>query len=153
MNGETRRKTVLVVDDEEAIRWLASLALVEAGYDVIEARDGDEALATLDTDETIDLLITDLMTPGSLEGDALVARCLRRRPDLKVLYVTGFVERLFDRKPTLAAGEAFLEKPFTMNGLKEAVAYVLWGRISARARVLATQPSVLRPGEQRLVWA
>jgi two-component system, cell cycle sensor histidine kinase and response regulator CckA len=86
--------------------------------------EGAEAL--LNRGVTFDLAILDVVMPG-MTGDEL-ARVLRRRdPDAKILFLTGFSEALFQARPVLWAGEAFLEKPFTPRGLEEAVSLILYG--------------------------
>jgi two-component system cell cycle sensor histidine kinase/response regulator CckA len=121
---------VLVVDDEPPIREIERRLLEQAGYRVIEASGAAEALAVLHQGKTIDLLIADLDMP-EVSGDEMVRRVRSMRPDLKVLYVTGHIDRLMDSRP-LWDGESFLDKPFSMNGLVEAVALLIYGRVSAR---------------------
>ena len=121
---------VLVVDDEEGIRMLERRVLEAGGYTVIEAANGLEAIALLATGTHADLLLADLDMP-ELGGDEMVSRVRTTRPDLKVLYVTGHIDRLMDARP-LWEGEAFLDKPFTTAGLTEAVALLLHGRIQKR---------------------
>ena len=84
----------------------------------------------LQEEEPIDLLIADLDMPD-VSGDEMVRRIRSLRPDLKVLYVTGHIDSLMNARP-LWDGEAFLDKPFTANGLVEAVALLIYGRVSAR---------------------
>jgi len=121
---------VLVVDDEPPIREIERRLLEQAGYLVIEASGAAEALAVLHDGKPIDLLIADLDMP-EVSGDEMVRRIRTERPDLKVLYVTGHIDRLMDARP-LWDGEAFLDKPFSMNGLIEAVGLLLYGRVSAK---------------------
>ena len=121
---------VLVVDDEEGIRMLERRVLEAGGYTVIEAANGLEAIALLATGTHADLLLADLDMP-ELGGDEMVSRVRTTRPDLKVLYVTGHIDRLMDARP-LWEGEAFLDKPFSAAGLTEAVALLLHGRIQKR---------------------
>ncbi len=123
---ETRQapRTVLVVDDEEPIRRLVDRALSAAGYTIVQAPSGPEAIRIAAETPSIDLLVTDMMMPG-MNGNE-VARLLRQdHPKLKVLYFTGFGDRLFDEKIQMWDDEAFLEKPCSMKGLLEAVS-LLW---------------------------
>src|SRR5262245_42807320 len=122
---------VLVVDDEEAIRHVARRILEADGYRVVEASNGIDAIAILATDTPIDLLFADLEMP-ELAGEEMVRRCRSARPDLKVLYVSGVIDRLLNERPVLWEGEAFLEKPFTAAGLREAVALLLFGTLTRR---------------------
>jgi two-component system, cell cycle sensor histidine kinase and response regulator CckA len=121
---------VLVVDDEAPIRQIERRLLEQAGYQVFDASSATEALALLHDGKSIDLLVADLDMP-EVSGDEMVRRIRSERPDLKVLYVTGHIDRLMDARP-LWDGEAFLDKPFSMNGLVEAVSLLLYGRVSAK---------------------
>jgi CheY-like chemotaxis protein len=122
---------VLVVDDEESIRVLARRVLEKGGYHVTEAANGLEAIALLEGGAPLNLLIADLQMPG-LRGDEMVRRIRVTRPDLRVLYVTGHINRLLDEAPVLADGEAFVDKPFTATGLLEAVSLILYGTLKRK---------------------
>lgn len=114
-------ETVLVVEDEEAVRGFVQRSLERRGYTVIAAADGEEAvrLASRHADE-IQLLITDMIMPGS--GGAAVAEEVRRFcPDVHVLYMSGYSDEFTDRNATLGAHAHFLEKPFTVGTLAVAV--------------------------------
>jgi two-component system cell cycle sensor histidine kinase/response regulator CckA len=126
----TAATTVLVVDDEAAIRAIARRILEDGGYQITEAQDGLEAIALLAQGHPLDLLMADLDMPG-LGGDEMVRRIRATRPDLKVLYVTGHIDRLMDARP-LWEGEAFLEKPFNPVGLREAIALLLHGTLKEK---------------------
>ena len=118
---------ILLVDDEPAVRTVQRRALELEGYVVTEAGSGLEGIAALDRPTKIDLLLADLDMPG-LGGDEMVRQIRIKRPDLPVLYVTGHIDRLMDARP-LWEGEAFLEKPFSLEGLREAVSLLLYGTI------------------------
>jgi two-component system cell cycle sensor histidine kinase/response regulator CckA len=120
---------VLVVDDEEPIRQVARRFLEAEGYEVTEASSGLEAIARLRNEEPPDLLMVDLEMP-EVKGDELVRRIRNGGSHLKVLYVTGYVDRLLDQRPELRDWEAFLEKPFTAIGLLEAVSLLLNGTLA-----------------------
>jgi len=124
----TTKVRVLVVDDEESVRTFVERVLVDAGYEVVLAANGPDALRTAPVLGPFDLFLIDLMMPV-MKGDE-VARLFRRAdPDAKILYFTGHSDLLFDQRPTLSANEAFLEKPVSINGLLEAVSLLLFGRI------------------------
>jgi CheY-like chemotaxis protein len=127
MHKEKPPTTVLVVDDEAAIREIERLTLEAGGYQVTEASSGTEAIELLSHGAPLDLLIADLEMP-ELTGDEMVRRIRAARPDLKVLYVTGHIDLVMDARP-LWEGEAFLEKPFNPTGLREAVALLLHGTL------------------------
>jgi len=120
--------TVLVVDDEPAVSSFVERALVLAGYRTAVASSGREAIQVADALASIDLLVTDERMPG-MTGDELAQRLRKDDPGLKVLYLTGFSDQLFDRKSALWADEAFLEKPATVRGLLEAVSLLLRGHV------------------------
>jgi two-component system cell cycle sensor histidine kinase/response regulator CckA len=122
--------TVLVVDDESPIREVERRVLEEDGYRVTEAGNGLEAIDLLALGAPLDLLVADLDMP-ELGGDEMVRRIRGTRPDLKVLYVTGHIDKLMDARP-LWEGEAFLDKPFSVAGLREAVSLLLHGTLKAR---------------------
>jgi two-component system cell cycle sensor histidine kinase/response regulator CckA len=132
---------VLLVDDEAPLRAFQRRILELDGYTVLEATNGEEGIGRLAGDAKVDLLIVDLHMPV-LRGDDMVRRIRPDRPDVPVLYVTGEIDRLMDKRP-LDAGEAFLEKPFTSAGLREAVSLLLHGTIK-RVRPEPGAPSKLR---------
>jgi two-component system, cell cycle sensor histidine kinase and response regulator CckA len=117
----------LVVDDEELVRKFVERVLREAGYDTATAADGPEALELAAKAEPFDVLVTDVMMP-QMTGDELSRRIRGATPEIKVLYLTGFSDRLFKEKVTLWADEAFLDKPSSAKGLLEAVSLLLFGR-------------------------
>ena len=117
--------TILVVEDEDAVRYLACRVLRGNGYRVLEAGDPASALRILrDEPEPIDLLLTDVVMPG-MSGPALAERLVARRPGLKVLYISGYAEEAIERQGALPAGGALLEKPFTAQQLADSVRQAL----------------------------
>jgi len=121
-----------MAEDESVIRQMARRILENRGYSVIEAADGAEAVKILADGARIDLLMADLEMP-KLAGEEMVRQCRAAQPDLKVLYVSGVVDRLLDQRPVLWEGEAFLNKPFTPNGLVEAVNLLIYGSLTKPA--------------------
>lgn len=117
---------VLVVDDQPPFRELARRLLEPAGYRVLEATDGLDGLRVVAQLASIDLLIADLDMPA-LSGEEMTRQIRATHPDLKVLYVTGIINRLMDDRPVLWEGEAFLEKPYSGPALLEAVSLLLHG--------------------------
>ena len=123
---------LLIVDDEEPVVKFVDRVLREAGYKTVTASNGPEAIETAKRIGPLGALVTDVMMPG-MSGDEL-ARLLRQtEPSLKVLYLTGYSDRLFKEKATLWADEAFLDKPCTMKGLREAVALLVDGSLKPPA--------------------
>jgi len=123
---------LLIVDDEEPVVKFVDRVLRDAGYKTVTASNGPEAIETAKRIGPLGALVTDVMMPG-MSGDEL-ARLLRQtEPSLKVLYLTGYSDRLFKEKATLWADEAFLDKPCTMKGLREAVALLVDGSLKPPA--------------------
>lgn len=119
---------VLIVDDEPSVREFLVRALREAGYDAMVAENGEDALSVASRTGGFDLLLTDLMMPR-MRGDELARQMRQHQPTLKVLYLTGYSDRLFAEKSVLWTDEAFLEKPCSLNGLLEAVTLLMCGRL------------------------
>ncbi|HET8655074.1 MAG TPA: ATP-binding protein [Longimicrobiaceae bacterium] len=121
----TGRETVLLAEDDRAVRVLARRALEHAGYQVLEADGGEEALRIADAHAgTIHLLLSDVVMPG-LGGRELAERLQGRRPGIAVLFMSGYTDDAILRHGMLAEGTPFLEKPFTPGGLCEKVRGVL----------------------------
>jgi two-component system, cell cycle sensor histidine kinase and response regulator CckA len=116
-----RGETLLVVEDEGALREVAGRILSGAGYRVLSAECGPEALALAARHEgVIDLLVSDVIMPGMLGKDLAERLCLER-PDTRVLYMSGYAQPVLHTHGTLDPGVALLEKPFTANDLLTAV--------------------------------
>jgi hypothetical protein len=111
-------QTVLVVEDEDSVRRLADRILRSAGYRVVVASNGADALATLQQEaDGIDLLLTDVVMPGML-GPELVERATAMRPQLKVVYMSGYIPQVSARLGmTTPLDRPFVEKPFTSKTL------------------------------------
>jgi PAS domain S-box-containing protein len=115
--------TLLVAEDDDVLRALIREMLEEGGYEVLAARSGAEALAKAAAFEGgIDALVTDVIMPG-MRGPELAARLREHRPDVRVVFVTGYGERPFEQE--LGPRETFLTKPLGMEALLAAVAQVL----------------------------
>ncbi|WP_150303380.1 PAS domain S-box protein [Pseudomonas saliphila] len=112
-NGES----ILVVDDEMLVRVLISEGLRELGYRVSEAEDSESACRVLEQEEPIDLLITDIGLPGASNGRALAETFRAQRPDLKVLFITGFAADPQLEQAASMRGTALMTKPFPMSEL------------------------------------
>ena len=110
-------ETVMIVDDEPTVRMLVTDVLHAQGYTAIEAKDGPEALRVLQMDARIDLLITDVGLPGGMNGRQLSDAARISRPDLKVLFITGYAENAIIGNAQLAPRMQLLTKPFVMDEL------------------------------------
>jgi CheY-like chemotaxis protein len=106
--------TVLIVDDEPTVRMLVTDILEDLGYTAIEAADSVAGLRILQSDVRIDLLITDVGLPGGMNGRQMADAGRVRRPDLRVLFITGYAENAVLGNGQLAPGMAVLTKPFPM---------------------------------------
>ncbi|MCU6455533.1 PAS domain S-box protein [Sphingomonas sp. A2-49] len=118
-------QTVLLVEDEDAIRELVSEILGEAGYRVLTAKTGPLGVAMLQTAVRIDLLITDVGLPGGLNGRQVADAGRSIRPDLKVLFVTGYAANAAVGAGHLDKGMAVLTKPFNVLDLEQRVGEIL----------------------------
>ena len=127
-SGQAKPPTILVVDDEETVRRFVERVLQDAGYQTATASGGAEAIEAAARLGSFELLVTDVMMP-QMTGDELARRLRLKEPDLKILYLTGFSDRLFKEKVMLWENEAFLEKPCTLKSLKEAVSLLLSGHV------------------------
>jgi signal transduction histidine kinase/ActR/RegA family two-component response regulator len=119
-------EVILVVEDEQRVRHFAVDALSELGYTAVSARSPAEALEMLDTQPSITLLFTDIVMPD-MTGRQLADAALAKRPDLKVLYTTGYTRNAVVHNGTIDVGVAFLSKPYSMADLSRKVRDVLDG--------------------------
>jgi len=118
---------VLVVEDDERVRHLSVDALRELGYTVVQASDASQALVVLTLQPQVDLLFTDIVMPD-MNGRRLADTARETRPDLKVLYTTGYTRNAIVHNGVLDAHVAFLPKPFTLEQLAVKVRQVLDGQ-------------------------
>jgi signal transduction histidine kinase len=117
-------ETILLVEDNDAVRELARRALRQRGYTMIEARNADEALAWVSRGERPHLLLTDVVMPG-LSGPNLAARILQQQPQLRVLYMSGYSGDAAAVHGTFWGGVPLLQKPFTTSQLAARVRMAL----------------------------
>jgi two-component system, cell cycle sensor histidine kinase and response regulator CckA len=121
----TGSETVLVAEDQPSVRSLVRRGLVRAGYRVLEAASGTAAIRLFEAENgAIDLLLTDVVMP-QMGGRELAAELRARRPDLRVLFMSGYAEHEIARRGVLEPGMFFLEKPFGPQGLQRMVREVL----------------------------
>jgi len=118
-------ETVLLVEDDRAVRRLASESLRRHGYTVLQSAGGLDAMAMAGRHPgPIHLLLTDIVMP-QMNGRELSARLERTRPEMRTLFVSGYVDNVIVQQAQLAAGGAFLQQPFTGNSLTRKVREVL----------------------------
>jgi CheY-like chemotaxis protein len=113
-------ETVLVVEDDAAVRALVRRALEGAGYAVLEAPTPADALARAATAERLDALVTDMVMPG-MSGKQLASTLLAARPGLRVVFVSGYTDDAAVRSGELPRGQVFVPKPFTCDAIAEAL--------------------------------
>ena len=112
---------ILLVEDEAPVRAFASRALRLRGYTVLEAESAEAALKTLeDAALEIDVFVTDVVMPG-MDGPSWVREALKQRPDVRVVFVSGYAEDSFDEAQTNIPNSVFLPKPFSLNDLTDTV--------------------------------
>jgi PAS domain S-box-containing protein len=128
-------ETILIVDDDEAVRMLVTEVLQELGYGAIEAADGTSGLNVLQSNARIDLLITDVGLPGGMNGRQIADAARVRRPGLKVLFITGYAENAVVRNGYLEAGMQIMIKPFTMEALAARIQDVIACERAAKTSV------------------
>ena len=120
-------ETILVAEDERLVRVLAQKVLERAGYRVLVGAGGADALALAERhDGPIHLLLTDVVMP-EMNGRELARRLTARRPGVRVLYMSGYADEAVAQHGVLDPGTAFLQKPFTPEGLAKKVRGVLDG--------------------------
>jgi len=123
-------ETILLVEDEESVRELVRDTLTNKGYKVMEAKNGEAGLRVSEEHPgAIDMLITDVVMPG-MSGRELAKRVSAARPDVKVLFLSGYTEDAIIHEGVLEPGTAFLQKPFTLQVLSRKVREVLRGESS-----------------------
>ncbi|MEO6409925.1 MAG: ATP-binding protein [Burkholderiaceae bacterium] len=124
MHGDASQ-CVLVVEDDDALRAHATEMLRELGYRVLEAADGAAGLALLATDAGVDLLFTDVVMPGGMNGRQLADEAARRNPELRVLFTTGYTRNAIIHHGRLDAGTELLTKPYSFDELASKVRQLL----------------------------
>ena len=112
---------VLLVEDEAPVRAFASRALRLRGYTVHEAESGEEALELLsDPDTHVDIFVSDVVMPG-MDGPTWVRKALETRPDVRVIFVSGYAEENFGDEQSSIPNSVFLPKPFSLAELTQTV--------------------------------
>jgi two-component system cell cycle sensor histidine kinase/response regulator CckA len=144
--------TILLVEDEDAVRLFGARALRNKGYEVLEARSGEEALEVISSHpRTIDLLITDVVMPR-MDGPALIRAVRERWPMMKVIYISGYAEDAFRKRLDETGAINFLPKPFSLKQLAGKVKEVMESsarpepkdRAAQRGGTSVQQPLTLR---------
>ena len=118
-------ETVLVVDDDATVRMLIAEVLTENHYRLLDAVDGPSALRVLEARQRIDLMVTDVGLPGGMNGRQLADAARQMRPELRILFITGYAENAVVGNGHLEPGMAVLAKPFAMSSFANKVREIL----------------------------
>ena len=118
-------ETVLIVEDDEKVRATTVSALQDLGYQTLQASDGPSALELLRERKTIDLLLTDIVLSGSVNGHKLAEAARKLRPDLKILFTSGYTEKAINRHTEIGPVVGLLNKPYRMEELATTLRDVL----------------------------
>ena len=116
---------ILVVEDQKMVRKMVKAVLTELGYVVLEAEDASKALFELQQGQKVNLLLTDILLTGDLDGFDLAKEAKQKCPGLKVLFMSGYAEVARSRNAEFSASPFFIEKPFTNGGLARKVRLAL----------------------------
>ncbi|OFW59950.1 MAG: hypothetical protein A2133_05250 [Actinobacteria bacterium RBG_16_64_13] len=126
-------ETILLVEDEAAVRELSTRVLTRLGYHVVAAANGDDAIVILENeDHPYDMLLTDVVLPGTMQGNEVARAARLLNPDLPVLYMSGYTRDAIVHAGRLDEGVNYLEKPFTPDRLAQRVREVLDSRHGAQ---------------------
>jgi CheY-like chemotaxis protein len=140
-------ETILVVEDDDAVRELAVATLADLGYAVLKARDAEAALTIVESGAPIDLLFTDVVMPGPLKSPELARKARERLPNLAVLYTSGYTHNAIVHHGRLDEGVELLSKPYSREALARKLRHVLANQAQATIATLArgatSPPSVL----------
>jgi len=120
--GEGAR--IVIVEDDDDVRALVTEALTNRGYEVLKAHTPEEALQVANGHPAIHLLVTDVVMPGDT-GPRLAQTLMAKRPGLRVIYMSGVTDDVVVRSGTLRPDATFLQKPFTLAELEQAVRVLL----------------------------
>jgi CheY-like chemotaxis protein len=139
-------EVILAVEDNAAIRATVVRQLRDLGYRVHEAENADVALKILDATETVDLLFTDIVMPGGLNGKELAVKARAKHADLKVLFTSGFPGAPNNAGAQLEPGDVLLSKPYRKRDLARAVQEILSAAACRGAAVILPQENSRRTG-------
>ncbi|HET8700586.1 MAG TPA: PAS domain S-box protein, partial [Nitrococcus sp.] len=132
-------ETVLVVEDDDAVREMVVATLTGLGYTVVKARDAEAALSIIESGLQIDLLFTDVVMPGPLKSTELVRKARERLPNLAVLYTSGYTQNAIIHHGRLDAGVELLNKPYSRDALARKFRHVLANAAQAARNAPALQ--------------
>ncbi|HTO60998.1 MAG TPA: response regulator, partial [Bradyrhizobium sp.] len=117
LENEGGDETILIVEDDALVRDYVVTQIGRLGYATLAASNAAEALAIIDGPKRVDLLFSDVIMPGGMNGRQLATEALKRRPELKVLYTSGYTENAIVHHGRLDAGVLLLPKPYLSSDL------------------------------------
>ncbi|MEP3246668.1 MAG: PAS domain S-box protein [Sneathiella sp.] len=118
---QTGNETILVLEDDPDVRELTVLQLKSLGYNVVQAHDGQSALEVIGKEDSIDLLLSDVVLPGGLRGPEVAQKARESKPNLSVLFMSGYTQNAMDSHPELGEASLLLNKPFRKKELAEKI--------------------------------
>ncbi len=123
--SEDAQDVVLIVEDDPAVRVLVSAVLSELGYAFVEAIDGEQAFEILATKPHLDLMVTDYRLPGGISGVQIAEPAIKLRPELKVIFISGYPQEILDCNSPITRNAPILAKPFDLDTLQEHIQRLL----------------------------
>ena len=117
----TGQEKILVVEDEEDVRHLVCRLLAGLGYRIVDATDGKSALQLLESDPDVSLLFTDVVLPGGMNGPDIAREAQQRKPEIKVLYTSGYTGNAIQQLEALGGNVRLISKPYAIEDLAQMV--------------------------------
>ena len=123
--SEDAQDVVLIVEDDPSILMVLSAYLSSEGYRVLQAENGEQAFEILASKPHLDLMITDFRLPGGISGVQIAEPALKLRPDLKVIFISGYPAEIRDTGSPITLTAPILAKPFDLDTLQEQIQILL----------------------------
>ncbi|MGA8135055.1 MULTISPECIES: response regulator [Pseudomonas] len=123
--SEDAQDVVLIVEDDASILMVLSAYLSSEGYRVLQAENGEQAFAILASKPNLDLMITDFRLPGGVSGVEIAEPAVKLRPDLKVIFISGYPAEIRESHSPIAHSAPILAKPFDLDVLQEQIRKLL----------------------------
>ena len=123
--SEDAQDVVLIVEDDESIMFVLGEYLAGLGYRVLKAIDGEQAFEILATKPHLDLMVTDYRLPGGISGVQIAEPAVKLRPDLKVIFISGYPQEIRETGSPITRKAPILEKPFDLDVLQEKIQELL----------------------------
>ncbi|NWB26784.1 response regulator [Pseudomonas gingeri] len=123
--SEDAQDVVLIVEDDASILLVLSHYLAGEGYRVLQAENGEEAFKILATKPNLDLMVTDFRLPGGISGVDIAEPAIKLRPDLKVIFISGYPAEILETDSPITRTAPILAKPFDLDTLQEQIQRLL----------------------------